>query len=192
MRLYLARLTALLLAAALTAPALITPALAEPTGPCPSPDRSQERAALLAQLQSSPTEAVAQIASGALWAFWTRAPDPAAQALLDSAMAQRLSYEYAGAEDDLSALVAYCPAFPEGWNQRAFVRFLRQDYDGALADIDQTLALEPAHFGALSGQAQIFLHTGRPGLAELSIRRALKVHPWLAERALLGSHGEDI
>jgi len=177
----------LLLIASLALPAL--PVWAET---CPARDRSQERAQLLDALKSTPTEQTGIAAAAAVWAFWTRAPDAKAQVMLDRAMEQRLSFEYAGSEGDLSALVAYCPAFAEGWNQRAFTRFLREDFEGSLSDIAKTLELEPNHFGALAGRAQIYYRQGRTGLAQIDLRRALEVHPWMQERALIADQGEDI
>lgn len=85
----------------------------------------------------------------------------------------------------LDALAAYCPAYPEAFNQRAFTRFLRDDYDGALEDLDFVLAMRPYHFGALSGRALSLMRLGRSELAQAALRRAVKVHPFLRERALL-------
>lgn len=159
---------------------------------CPTDrNRDPERASLLEALRITPDIASGQAVADKVWRFWMTAPDTRAQVMLDQAMSRRLGYNLEEAESTLDALVAYCPDFPEGWNQRAFVRFLREDFAGSLADIDKTLSLEPAHFGALAGQAQIFLKQGRVKLAQLAIARAVKVHPWLHERALL-EDGEDI
>jgi len=50
-------------------------------------------------------------------------------------------------------LIEEAPTFAEGWNKRATVRYLAKDYSGAIADCRETLARNPNHFGALSGQA---------------------------------------
>ncbi len=57
-------------------------------------------------------------------------------------------------------------------------------YDKSLADIEQTLAREPRHFGALAGRALIYHTLGKRDEALQAIREALEIHPFLPERAL--------
>jgi len=69
------------------------------------------------------------------------------------------------------------PEFAEGWNKRATVYFLAGQYQRSLADCDQVIRRNPAHFGALSGYGQIYLHLGQPDKALEYFRRALAVNP---------------
>jgi tetratricopeptide (TPR) repeat protein len=59
------------------------------------------------------------------------------------------------AESIYTRIIAEEPNFSEGWNRRATVRFYAGDFDGSLADIEQTLKLEPRHFGAFWGLGMI-------------------------------------
>jgi tetratricopeptide (TPR) repeat protein len=65
------------------------------------------------------------------------------------------SGELAAAETIYASVIERAPTFSEGWNRRATVRFYRHDYDGSLQDIEQTLKLEPRHFGAIWGLGMI-------------------------------------
>ncbi|MEM7613771.1 MAG: hypothetical protein AAF245_01925 [Pseudomonadota bacterium] len=159
----------------------------------PAPDREDERAALHTDLLNAGDEREAQIIAGSLWEIWLTAPDAKAQELLDRGMSRREAFDFEASEDAFDALLAYCPRYPEAHNQRAFTRFMRQDFEGSLADIDTTLSLNPYHFGALSGRALIYMQQGRSTLVQQALRDALRVHPFLRERALLiEKPGDDI
>ncbi len=169
---------ALALALALAA----APAAAE----CPAkPPRPEERAALLADLAEAPSELDGRIAADAVRRFWAEAPDARAQALIDRVFDRRRWHDLEAAEQAARELVAYCPDFAEGWNQLATVLYERGRLDASLAAVDEVLALEPAHFGALSGRGLILMAQGRTAAAQRALREAAAIHPWMAERALI-------
>ncbi|HSG95256.1 MAG TPA: hypothetical protein VLA28_07030 [Afifellaceae bacterium] len=86
---------------------------------------------------------------------------------------------YADALDILDQVILLDPDFVEGWNKRATVHFLMKNYGKSIADIQHTLALEPRHFGALSGFGMILRDIGEDQLAADAFRKALAVHPQL-------------
>jgi tetratricopeptide (TPR) repeat protein len=147
--------------------------------------RAEERADLLAALKTAPNDKVALAAITAIWELWQTAPDEQAQELLDNARQRMRVYDFNGAMVHLDELVAYAPDYAEGWNTRATTLFLQEKYDRSLDDVEKTLALEPAHFGALSGKAVILMRQGRAALSQKALRRAVEVNPYLRERGML-------
>ena len=55
----------------------------------------------------------------------------------------------------------------------------------SLDDIDKVLTIEPRHFGALSGQARIFIKLQKYEKAIKSIERALEFYPSFRSRELI-------
>src|SRR5262245_10734748 len=87
-----------------------------------------------------------------LWALWHRSGDPQLDSLLRQGMEAMEQQELDKADAIFTRLIQAGPQFAEGWNKRATVRFLAKDYEGSIADCRETLARNPHHFGALSGQ----------------------------------------
>lgn len=151
----------------------------------PVPDHTAERARIMVVLAHARDVTEAQFMTNQLWQLWTDAPDARAQALLDEGMQRRLAADYAGSRAVLDELVAYCPDYAEGFNQRAFSAFLAQDYTAALTDLDVALEIMPDHVAALSGKALTLIGLGRDAEAQQVLRAAVTLNPWLGERALL-------
>jgi tetratricopeptide (TPR) repeat protein len=79
----------------------------------------------------------------------------------------------------LNAILDIKPDFVEAWNRRATVYYAKKDFGRALSDIEQVLAREPRHFGALSGLGIILQELGDEKRALEVLRRALAIHPHL-------------
>lgn len=157
---------------------------------CPeAPDHSKDLQVLIRQVQDAKTEDSAREIFNRMWEFWADAPDERAQSILDRGMSRRASYDYLGALADFDRLTEYCPNYAEGFNQRAFVNFLRQDYQTALLDLDRALALSPDHIAALSGRALSLYALQRMDEARDALAEALALNPWLPERSLAAPGG---
>ncbi|MCL3881126.1 tetratricopeptide repeat protein [Marivita sp. GX14005] len=155
---------------------------------CPTaPDHGTVMDRLYGEIGAAPNEAVARPLVRELWALWTQAPDGPSQAMLDSAMQAIRVGDYAGAAERLDALVSYCPFYAEGYNQRGFVHYLTGAFDAALPDLDQAIALNPRHTGALTGKALTLVALGQRDAAQKPLRTALALNPWLSERVLLSA-----
>ena len=98
---------------------------------------------------------------------------------------QRSRNDFRGARDTLDDLVAYCPMYVEGYNQRAFANYLRQDFSAALVDLDIAIEMMPNHIAAISGRGLTLMGMGRHAEAQEALKHALTLNPWLSERALI-------
>lgn len=166
--------------------ALIATAGAVHAATCPAvPDRTADLVPLMHQLPDATNERAARQITNQMWEIWATAPDGHAQDLLDEGMQRRSSYDFDGAIAAFSALIDYCPDYAEGWNQRAFIYFLRQRFDEALSDLDTALDLSPGHIAAMSGRALTLIKMGRDEEGQAALRDALALNPWLPERAYL-------
>ena len=160
-----------LCAVGLLAAALAGSALADQTDPRLGP--------LFAQLLAAPDEAAARPVEAEIWQIWSETADTDSAAIYARGVAAMNLGDGRTARAAFDLLVAREPGFAEAWNKRATLLYLLGDDDGSIADIRRTLALEPRHFGALSGLALIFVRQKRPAQALQSLEAALAVHPHL-------------
>ena len=120
---------------------------------------------------------VRALAGPALWLIWSRSGDAATDRLLAQGIEQMGAGELDAALATFTRVVQRRPAFAEGWNKRATVRFMRGEDEASLKDCEETLKRNPMHFGALSGMAHIHLRRGDVELALDAWVRALAINP---------------
>ena len=117
-----------------------------------------------------------------IWLHWYELPEGsrALQPIFDQGMRALHLGQPQTAIDQFTGVIEAIPQFAEGWNRRATAYFMVGDFDASLRDIQQTLALEPRHFGALSGLSMILENT-------LQYDKAIQ-----AEKLLLGLMPENV
>ncbi|HZP88965.1 MAG TPA: hypothetical protein VFB54_19295 [Burkholderiales bacterium] len=128
----------------------------------------------LAQAQS--TEQAAQI-EDQIWALWMEHPADSAREMLERARQTMAEGNFTLSGTLLDRIVEDYPDYAEAWNKRATLRFLQGRDGESLRDIEQSLRLEPRHFGAVCGFAQICLRQDREELALFALQRAQALHP---------------
>ena len=114
--------------------------------------------------------------------IWDRWMSTSGDTATDELMERGVYYMQTGnlqvAEDVFSNIIEKHPEYAEAWNKRATVRFLRSNWSGSADDIAHVLAIEPKHFGALSGLAMIRLHQGEYSRALSIYEKVLEIHPF--------------
>jgi tetratricopeptide (TPR) repeat protein len=136
-----------------------------------------EREALTTLRGDDPVRAAR--AASALWQMWHQSGQPQLDALLQQGIEAMQGGQLDEADRLFTGLIDAAPEFAEGWNKRATVRYMAKDYPGSIADCRETLARNPNHFGALSGQGLCHLALGEYREAAALFRRTLAVHPHL-------------
>jgi tetratricopeptide (TPR) repeat protein len=137
----------------------------------------QRAAQALAQALRDGDALVRETAEQALWRVWHRSGKPEVDARLhDGLMAmQRRAFEEAVAI--FTEVIEMAPDFAEGYNKRATTYYLMQEYEKSIRDCDQTIALNPIHFGALSGAGLCYLELRNLTKALDYFERAIAVNP---------------
>lgn len=112
-------------------------------------------------------------------ARWLESGSDTVNVLMTRAAGALRGNKFGLALDLLDVVVTLKPDFAEGWNRRATVYYMEQDFGRSLVDIERTLALEPRHWGALSGLGIIQRRIGEDDKALTTFRRALEINPGL-------------
>jgi tetratricopeptide (TPR) repeat protein len=190
---------AALLIAALSAAAGLLPARAHAAAPVASEptaalrwiadDTDRNRAAELdrrfAALNAATSDEEATPIIAEIWSLWHTSGNAEVDDLMSRILSLAIFGQGADAEQLIDEVIRLKPDFPEGWNQRATLRYHQGRFAESLADCVEVLKREPRHFGALSGMGLIALAQGDEKGALAAFRRALAVNPFLAHRHLI-------
>ena len=151
---------------------------APPSAPPPEPPtRAETIDKLLNRLAKAGDAGEAQGIAARLQGMWMRSGSDTADLLMERAVTAMNGERRDVAAALLDEIIALQPGWAEAWNKRATLRFLDDDDAGSMEDISHVLALEPRHFGALSGMGFILQRHGEAAGALKALRRALAVYP---------------
>ena len=141
---------------------------------------------LFNQLEKVNNQKGAALLETKIWSIWNEHPT-------NNKLTERLEFgtelmqygNYNYALKVFDNIIVSDPEWSEAWNKRATVYFLMSQFTDSLYDIDKVLNIEPRHFGALSGQARIFIKLQKYEEAIKSIERALKFYPSFKSREMI-------
>lgn len=149
--------------------ALLLPAIADQT--------DSRLNGLFNRLQEAPNAFQSSVIEQQIWMIWTEGPNDEADALMSRGMRAMRLGEWTLAVRLFDELVEKEPEFAEAWNKRATVHYVLGNYSKSMADIEQTLKLEPRHFGALGGLGSIFARLDQPAAAIRVFKQVLELYP---------------
>lgn len=119
----------------------------------------------------------AKMVEAEIWSEWSRSGSIAMDLLLERGREAMTKGETQRAIEHFTALIDHAPDFAEAYNARATAYYQANLYGPSLEDIRQALALNPRHFGAMSGLALILEELGYEAEALEVYRELAKIHP---------------
>lgn len=130
-------------------------------------------------------EDVRNTAEQAIWKVWARSGDPNVDRLYARGIREMNEGSFARAISTFSEIIKLKPDFAEGWNKRATLYFMTEQYDKSLEDCDEVMKRNPFHFGALSGYGHIHVEFKLYEQAIEYFEKALKINPNMVSVARL-------
>ncbi|MEM8786730.1 MAG: tetratricopeptide repeat protein [Pseudomonadota bacterium] len=109
--------------------------------------------------------------------IWARSGSATADLMLERAQTALEEEDYSLAVEHLSALIDHAPDFAEAWHTRATAFYHLGEHGLALGDLRQALALNPDHFGALTGLGVVLEELGDYDAALAAMRMAYALNP---------------
>jgi tetratricopeptide (TPR) repeat protein len=134
---------------------------------------------LLDSLKAETDPDAASEMENAILALWLESDSDTVDLLMQWTLKAMEEKQYPRALDFLDRVILLEPGYVEGWNKRATVYFLMDDYGQSIADIGKVLEIEPRHFGALSGLGIMMRAIGDDDRAIAAFREALAIDPHL-------------
>ncbi|MBA1141144.1 tetratricopeptide repeat protein [Mesorhizobium neociceri] len=134
---------------------------------------------LFADLKRERNERAAERIAGRIWGEWFQSGSASIDLMMQWSQKAMDDQKFDVALDFLDQVVILQPKYAEGWNRRATVHYMMKNFGKSMSDIDQTLQLEPRHFGALSGLAQIMAATGHKQSALEAWQKVLAIYPMM-------------
>ena len=141
---------------------------------------------LFLELKNNNSFKNADILEKKIWAIWNKHPK---NVTLTEKLKFGTELMYSGDYD--YALIVFNniintdPNWSEAWNKRATLLYFMKKFQKSLTDIDRVLLIEARHFGALSGQAQIYIQLQKYELAIDSLKKAREIHPTIRGNDLI-------
>ena len=132
---------------------------------------------LFAVLQQTDDLALIRNTENQIWDIWLQHPNTDVEKLMQLGIQSMNFGNFNEALTIFTGIIDSYPEYAEGWNKRATLYYAAGNYDASIEDIEKTLALEPRHFGALSGLGLVYIQRDELSKAKQAFENLVKVHP---------------
>jgi tetratricopeptide (TPR) repeat protein len=141
-------------------------------------EKRRQLSNLYAQLATAEDEKAAAKFAANIEKLWRLSGSDTVNLLIKRAVKVTAEKRNDLAEKLLDRAVTLAPDYTEGFSQRAFFFYSQNNLTAALGDLRRVLALDPNHFKALEGLAQVWRDTGNKKAAFAVLKRLLEVYPY--------------
>ena len=129
------------------------------------------------KLRTAPSDSEANDVAMDIWASWMESGSPTVDVIMERGVDAQTAGDFETARAFFDRAILIKPDYPEAWNRRAALFLMDENYTEALGDLNETLQLEPRHFGAWSGLGMMFESMGSPKHALEAYREAIEIYP---------------
>ena len=141
-------------------------------------DQTDERLDMLFGILSSSSDLqILRSTESEIWEIWFAHPNSDVERLMQIGVQRMNANRQSEAMLIFNELIENFPDYAEAWNRRATLHYLLGNYQESIGDIEKVLALEPRHFGALSGLGLVYLQLDQLGKAKQAFEDLIDVHP---------------
>jgi len=155
------------------------PQIKESAKPAPALDRNAMLAELYLHLAQAPDAEQATPIAETIEGLWLNSGSDTVGLLMGRSSKAINEQHNDLALKLLDAVVELAPDYAEGWNRRAYVYYLQNDFEHAIGDLRRALALEPNHFKALEGLARILRESGQKKSALKAYQQIQRIYPYM-------------
>jgi tetratricopeptide (TPR) repeat protein len=142
---------------------------------------------MFAKLKVATEESEAADVAADIWATWLESGSATVDLLMERAMMAVEAQDMETARELLDRVIILKPDYPEAWHRRAGLFLQDENYPEAFRDLNETLKLEPRHFGAWLGMGVMLEALGGNKEALESYREALAIYPLMPQARFAAS-----
>jgi len=136
---------------------------------------------------------VASIVEQEIWSLWSTHPtDEKLTARLEEGSMFIRNQQPKRAREIFTEVINLDENWAEAWNKRATVLYMLGEFKKSQDDIDQVLALEQRHFGALAGQGLVNIQLKNYEKAIRSYEQAQEIYPAMRSPKIMIKQIEEL